>query len=164
MAGLIRDAVAAVDPNLPMTHLQTQQEQIEQSIGRERVLARLLTLFGAFALLLASLGLHGLTSYAVARRTSEIGIRLALGAQRSQVLWLVLRQVLTLAAAGLALGLPLAWAAGPLVGSYLFGVPSRDLLTMVLAGMVLTLVTLVAGWLPARPAARLDPLAALRVE
>jgi len=116
------------------------------------------------ALLLASIGLHGLTSYAVARRTSEIGIRLALGAQRSQVLWLVLRQVLALAAAGLALGIPLAWAGGPLVASYLFGVAPRDVLTVALAGLVLTLVTLVAGWLPARRAARMDPLAALRVE
>jgi predicted permease len=160
----IRDAVTAVDPSLPITHLQTQQEQIDQSIGRERVLARLLTVFGAFALLLASVGLYGLTSYAVARRTSEIGIRLALGAQRSQVLWLVLRQVFALSAIGLALGLPLAWAIGPLVGSYLFGVPPRDVLTIALAGMVLMLVIVVAGWLPARRAARMDPLAALRVE
>ena len=160
----IREAVAGADASLPIVRLETQQQKIERTIGRERVLSRLLTVFGGFALLLASLGLHGLTSYAVARRTSEIGIRLALGAQRSQVLWMILRQVLLLAAAGLALGLPLAWAAGPLVASYLFGVPPRDVMTIALSAGVLTMVALVAGWMPARRAARMDPLGALRVE
>jgi macrolide transport system ATP-binding/permease protein len=156
--------VASVDSSLPIVRLETQQQKIERAIGRERVLSRLLFVFGGFALLLASLGLHGLTSYSVARRTSEIGIRLALGAQRSQVLWMILRQVLVLAAAGLALGLPLAWASGPLVASYLFGVPPRDVLTIVVAAVVLTTVALAAGWMPARRAARMDPLGALRVE
>ena len=160
----IREAVAAVDASLPIVRLETQQQKIDRAIGRERVLSRLLTVFGGFALLLATLGLHGLTSYTVARRTSEIGIRLALGAQRSQVLWMILRQVLVLAALGLALGLPLAWAAGPLVASYLFGVPPRDVLTIAVSAGVLTMVAVAAGWIPARRAARMDPLGALRVE
>ena len=160
----IKDAVAAVDPGLPIVRLETQQQKIDRALGRERVLSRLLTLFGAFALLLASLGLHGLTSYAVARRTSEIGIRLALGAQRSQVLWLILRQVLWLAVAGVALGLPLAWAGGPLVGAYLYGVAPRDAWTIAMSACVLTAVAMLAGWMPARRAARMDPLGALRVE
>jgi predicted permease len=159
-----REAVAAVDASLPIVRLETQQQKIDRAIGRERVLSRLLTVFGGFALLLATLGLHGLTSYTVARRTSEIGIRLALGAQRSQVLWMILRQVLVLTALGLALGLPLAWAAGPLVASYLFGVPPRDVLTIAVSAGVLTMVAIAAGWIPARRAARMDPLGALRVE
>ena len=160
----IRETIAAVDRSLPNVHLETQQQKIERALGPERVLSRLHTVFGGFALLLASLGLHGLTSYSVERRTSEIGIRIALGAQRSQVLWMILRQVLVLAGAGLALGLPLAWAAGPLVASYLFGVPPRDVAAIALSAGVLTMVALVAGWLPARRAARMDPLGALRVE
>jgi predicted permease len=160
----IKDAVAAVDPGLPIVRFETQQQKIDRAIGRERVLSRLLLLFGAFALLLASLGLHGLTSYAVARRTSEIGIRLALGAQRSQVLWLILRQVLWLAVAGLALGVPLAWAGGPLLAAYLYGVAPRDAWTIAVSAGVLTAVAMLAGWLPARRAARMDPLGALRVE
>ena len=102
----IEAAVRDVDPSLPMTAYKSQVEQIEETIGKERVFTQLLTIFGGFALLLACVGLHGVTSYSVARRTPEIGIRLALGAQRSRVLWLVLRQVVILAAAGLAIGLP----------------------------------------------------------
>ena len=160
----IREAVATVDGSLPVVRLETQQDKIARALGRERVLSRLLTIFGGFALLLASLGLHGITSYSVTRRTSEIGIRLALGAQRRQVLWLILRQVFVLAAAGLAMGLPLASAASPLAGAYLFGVPPRDPVTTVTAAAILIVVALVAGWLPARRAARMDPLDALRVE
>jgi predicted permease len=160
----IKEAVAAVDPSLPIVRMETQQQKIDRAIGRERVLSRLLTVFGAFALLLASIGLHGLTSYAVARRTSEIGIRLALGAQRPQVLWMILRQVVTIAAIGLVFGLPLAWAVGPLIASYLYGVAPRDLATIAAAALLLGTVAIMAGWLPARRAARMDPLAALRVE
>jgi predicted permease len=160
----IRQSVALAAPDLPVSNMRTQQAQIDASIGRERVLSGLLVLFGAFALLLASLGLHGLTSYAITRRTSEIGIRLALGARRTQVLWMLLRQVLALGAIGLGLGLPLAYVASPVVAAYLFGVAPRDLITIGMAAAVLIAVALVAGWLPARRAARLDPLAALRVD
>jgi ABC-type antimicrobial peptide transport system permease subunit len=125
---------------------------------------RLLVIFGGFAVVLACIGLHGVTSYAVARRTSEIGIRMALGAERSQVLWLILRQVLVLAVAGVALGLPIAIAAGPAIGSMLYGLAPRDLTTMAGSAIVLLAVALGAGWLPARRAAHMPVLSALTRE
>jgi ABC-type antimicrobial peptide transport system permease subunit len=100
----------------------------------------------------------------VTRRTSEIGVRLALGARRSQVLWLILRQVLMLAAAGLAIGIPMALLAAPAVGSFLFGLAPNDPMTLVVAAVIMVSVAVVAGLLPARRAARLDALAALRSE
>jgi predicted permease len=164
MRRAIEAAVQAVDPGMPLTRYRTQREQIDETTGRERVFARLLTAVGAFALLLACVGLHGVTSYSVTRRTSEIGIRLALGARRSQVLWLVLRQVLVLAAAGLAIGIPMALLAAPAVGSCLLGLRPNDPMTLVVAAAIMVSVAVVAGLLPARRAARLDALAALRAE
>jgi predicted permease len=164
MRAAIEAAVHDVDPTIPLAEFRTQQEQIDQMIGRERVIATLLTAFGGFALLLACVGLHGVTAYSVARRTSEIGIRLALGAQRAQVLWLVLRQVVILAIAGLAIGLPIAWIAGPLTGPMLFGLDPRDPVTIAAAAAILALFVVVAGLRPARRAARLEALTALRTE
>jgi predicted permease len=164
MRAAIEAAVHDVDPTIPLAEFRTQQEQIDQMIGRERVIATLLTAFGGFALLLACVGLHGVTAYWVARRTSEIGIRLALGAQRAQVLWLVLRQVVILAIAGLAIGLPIAWIAGPLTGPMLFGLDPRDPVTIAAAAAILALFVVVAGLRPARRAARLEALTALRTE
>jgi len=158
----IEDALRDVDRNVPITQYKTQEEQIDQTIGRERVIASLLTAFGGFALMLACVGLHGVTSYSVARRTSEIGIRLALGAQRSQVLWLVLRQVVVLSAAGLAIGLPIAWISSPIMGSFLFGLDARDPLTIVVAAAIMVAVAIGAGLRPAKRAARLEALSALR--
>jgi ABC-type antimicrobial peptide transport system permease subunit len=123
-----------------------------------------MTLFGGFALVLACIGLYGATSYAVARRTNEIGVRIALGAQRSQVLWLVLRQVLVVAIAGLVIGIPVAFATGPLVGSLLYGLGPRDPATIVVAAVVMVGVALAAGILPARRAANLPVVKALRQE
>jgi predicted permease len=160
----IEAALREVDPSLPMTGYQTQLEQIDETIGKERVFTRLLTLFGGFALLLACVGLHGVTSYSVARRTSEIGIRLALGAQRSRVLWLVLRHVVILAAAGLAIGVPIAWLTGPVTSAFLFGLDARDPLTIVAAAALMVAVAFVAALRPARRAARMEALAALRSE
>jgi predicted permease len=160
----IERAVQDVDPSLPITEFRTQEEQIEQSIGKERIFTRLLTTFGMFALLLACIGLHGVTSYSVARRTSEFGIRLALGAQRSQLLWLVLRQVVILAIVGLAIGLPAAWLAGPAVRSLLFGLEPNDTTTIVVSAIVMASVAMLAGLWPARRAARMEALAALRSE
>ena len=164
MRRAIEAAVQAVDPGLPLTRYRTQREQIDETTGRERVFARLLTAVGAFALLLACVGLHGVTSYSVTRRTSEIGIRLALGARRSQVLWLVLRHVLVLAAVGLAIGIPMALLAAPAIGSFLFGLQPTDPMTLMVAAAIMVSVAVVAGLLPARRAARLDALAALRSE
>ncbi len=160
----IERAVEDVDPSLPITGFTTQEEQIDQSMGKERVFARLLTTFGLFALLLACLGLHGVTSYSVARRTSEFGIRLALGAQRSQLLWLVLRQVVVLAIVGLAIGLPAAWLAGPAVRSLLFGLEPNDATTVVVSAITMAAVAMLAGFWPARRAARMEALSALRSE
>jgi ABC-type antimicrobial peptide transport system permease subunit len=157
-----RNAVSGANTNVALTKFRTQREQINQTIGRERAFAFLLTLFGAFALLLASIGLHGVTSYSVARRTNEIGIRLALGAQRGEVLWMILRQVLVLGAAGLAVGIPAAIAARPAIGSMLFGLSPIDISTLTGAASAMLAVTMLAGFLPARRAASLDPLKAIR--
>jgi predicted permease len=164
MASAIPPAVKEVEPDLPVVDLKTQTDQIAESTARERMFMRLLVIFGGFAVVLACIGLHGVTSYAVARRTSEIGIRMALGAERSQVLWLILRQVLVLAVAGVALGLPIAIAAGPAIGSMLYGLAPRDLTTMAGSAIVLLAVALGAGWLPARRAAHMPVLSALTRE
>jgi predicted permease len=160
----IRRAVADLHRDLPVPRLQTQRAQMEETTIRERVFAQLLTIFGAFALLLATIGLHGVTSYSVARRTNEIGVRMALGARRQQVLWLIERQVVLLAAVGLTIGVPMAIALAPSVGSLLFGVAPTDAGTIALSGGLMLAVALAAGLLPARRAATLDPLQALRSE
>jgi ABC-type lipoprotein release transport system permease subunit len=158
----LREAVASVAPNVAAASFRTQAAQIDTTLGRERVFARLMTLFGGFALLLACIGLHGVTSYSVERRTSEIGVRIALGAQRGQVLWMIERQVLVLAVIGLVVGIPAAIAAGPLVKSLLFGLAANDPWTLAGAAAVMLAITVIAGWLPARRAAALDPLRAIR--
>ena len=160
----IRAAVAGIDRDVPVTDLKTQDAQIEESIGSERMFTMLLVFFGGFALVLACIGLHGVTSYAVSRRTAEIGVRVALGAQRSQVIWLVLRQVVVLAVAGLAAGIPAAAAASRSVESLLFGVAPADPWSMAAGAAAMFAVALAAGFAPARRAARLDPLVALRRE
>jgi predicted permease len=160
----IRAAVAEVDRDVPVSGLKTQEAQIEESIGSERMFTTLLVFFGGFALLLACVGLHGVTSYAVARRTSEIGVRMALGARRPQVLWLILRQVVALTVAGLAVGLPAAAAASRSIRALLFGVDPADPLSLAAGAAIMFGVAVAAGFAPARRAARLDPLVALRRE
>jgi len=154
--------VAGIDRDVPVTNLKTEEAQIDESIGSERMFTMLLVFFGGFALLLACIGLHGVTSYAVSRRTAEIGVRVALGARRSQVVWLVLRQVVWLAVAGLAAGIPAAAAASRSVQSLLFGVQPADPWSMAAGAAAMFAVALAAGFAPARRAARLDPLVALR--
>jgi predicted permease len=164
LAPELKRAVAGVSLALAAPEVRSQVAQIEDRIGRERVFARLLTIFGAFALLLASIGLHGVTAYSVSRRTNEIGVRMALGAEPKQVLWLVQRQVAWLAVAGLIVGVPLGFAASPLLGTLLFGIAPSDVRTMAMAAAVMLTVALLAGYLPARRAARMNPLTALRRE
>ena len=164
IAEAMRRAVAEVDADVPVTDLKSQRQQIEETIGSERALMMLLVFFGVFALLLACIGLHGVTAYAVARRTSEIGIRVALGAQRGQVLWMILRQVVVLAVVGLAIGIPAAAAASKTARAMLFGVQPADPWSIAIGAGVLFGVALTAGFIPARKAARLDPLVALRRE
>jgi ABC-type antimicrobial peptide transport system permease subunit len=156
--------MADVDPNVPVTDLRTQVNQIDNTLGTERTFVRLLLAFGAFALLLASIGLHGVTAYSVLRRTSEIGIRVALGARRIDVLWLILRQVIGITILGLAIGLPTALAFTRFIRASLYGVEPADPVSVAAAVTAMTIVAVAAGFLPARRAACLDPLTALRYE
>jgi predicted permease len=164
VTGSIREAVRKIDPNLPLMNVSTQVEQVEKRLLQERVFAQAYALFGALALLLASVGLFGLMSYSVARRTNEIGIRMALGAQSYDVLRLVMGESMTLVTTGVGIGLAVALAASRLVESLLFGLAPTDISTMLGAMLVLVAVSALAGYLPARRAARVDPLVALHYE
>jgi ABC-type antimicrobial peptide transport system permease subunit len=160
----LRRVLAQVDPNLPPLRMETLNELVDQSVAREQMVSRLSTFFSLLALLLACIGLYGVMSYSVLRRANEIGIRMALGAQRNGVLWLVLRETLVLLGLGIGLGVPAALAATQYIRSQLFGVGPFDPLTLALAISVIVLVTMIAGYLPARRATGTDPLAALRYE
>jgi ABC-type antimicrobial peptide transport system permease subunit len=159
-----RREVASVDPNLPVFGVRTLVTQSEESLMTERLLATLSSFFGALALLLACVGLYGLMAYTVARRTAEIGIRLALGARRGHILWLVLREALWLALAGIAAGVPLALWAARYAKSALFGVSTADPLTIAVTVALLLGVAALAGYVPARRAIGVDPVVALRYE
>ncbi|MCI0390592.1 MAG: ABC transporter permease [Acidobacteria bacterium] len=163
-AAAVRREAQAMDPAMPMFEVETLATQIAASLQRERLLATLSSGFGVLALLLSCLGLYGILSYTVARRANEIGIRMALGADRRDVLWLVLRDALRLVLIGAALGIPAALAAARLVASQLFGISAADPGAIVVATLVLLIVAAVAGYLPARRATRVDPLVALRCE
>jgi predicted permease len=160
----IREAVRQIDPNLPVTDVSTQIEQVEKRFQQEKLFAQAYALFGGVALLLASIGLFGLMSYSVARRTNEIGIRMALGAQRVDVLGLVMRESMLLVAIGVVAGLTLALLAARLVTTLLYGLPPRDPITMAAAVAVMAAVSALAGYLPARRASRVDPMVALHYE
>jgi predicted permease len=162
--GSIREAVRQVDPNVPLMDVSTQIEQIERRFSQERVFAQAYALFGGLALLVASIGLFGLMSYSVTRRTNEIGIRMALGAQRPEVVRMIMGESLILVAIGVAIGLAVALAAGRLIATLLFGVAATDTPTLALAMLVMTAVSAFAGYLPARRASRVDPIVALHYE
>ena len=160
--GAMRETIRAIDPNLPMVDVSTQTEQVELRIAQERMYAHAYTLFGVLDLVLAAIGLYGVMSYNVARRTQEIGIRLALGAQRQQVLGATMRESLGLVALGVAIGIGVVLWAGRYVASLLFGVPNNDAVSMALAVVVLSVVGAFASYLPARRASLVDPMVALR--
>jgi predicted permease len=160
----IRAAVREIDPTLPVIDLRTEDEQIERLDSQERVFARLSAFFGVAAGILACVGLYGLMSFLVLRRTGEIGLRLALGARPSQVLRMILRESLMLVGLGIVLGLMLATGAGRSIQSMLFGLSSVDPLTYGFVAVVLVAVTLLASVQPARRATRIDPMTALRSE
>ncbi|MBV8201653.1 MAG: ABC transporter permease, partial [Acidobacteria bacterium] len=164
VAARLRRAVAEVEPNLLVQSVTTLGDQLALSLARERAIARLTGFFGLLALLLAAIGLYGVMSYSVARRTSEIGLRMALGAPRGQVLGLVLRETARLAAVGVAAGLGAALALTRLAASQLFGISAQDPATLAVATAAMVGVTLLAGFLPARRAADTEPMAALRYE
>ncbi|HYW48584.1 MAG TPA: ABC transporter permease [Bryobacteraceae bacterium] len=160
----IRQVVHGVDPDVPMYDLRTLDDQVEVSLMTERMLAALSSVFGFLATLLAALGLYGVMSFLVARRTREIGIRMALGAGGGSVMWMVMREVLTLAAVGVAVGLSTAWAATRLLETQLFGIKPTDPATMTLAALGIGTVAALSGYRPARRATTIDPVRALRWE
>jgi putative ABC transport system permease protein len=157
-------AALAVDVAVPPTRIDSQEARIEKALFTERALALLSTAFGSLALMLASVGLFGTLSYAVARRTGEIGVRMAFGARRSAVVGMVLRDTLVITGLGVVAGLPLAWMSGRLVSRQLFGLSPHDPTTLVGVAAVIFAVALVAGAIPALRASRVDPMTALRDE
>ena len=160
----IRQAVADINPGIPVVTVETQMSQIERRFAQEKVLAQAYLLFGAVAVFVAAIGLFGLMSYNVSRRTREIGIRMAMGAQRKEVLRLVTRESLVLVFAGVVIGLAIAAATGHYVASQLFGVQPDDIATLAASIAVMFAVAAAAGYLPARRATRVDPMIALRYE
>jgi len=164
IAATARQAVAEVAPNLPVTGTRTLTNQIAATLDVERVAAELVSFFGGLALLLACVGLYGVVMQGVSRRTNEIGVRMALGARGSDILWMVLRNTITLLVAGLAIGIPVALTATRLVKSQLYGVGAADALSFIIAALILVSVAIFAGLLPARRAAAVDPAVALRYE
>jgi predicted permease len=160
----VREIVRRADSRVPLSRIRTQAAEIDQTINQEIVFARLCTAFGTLALVIACVGLYGTVSYDVAWRTSEIGIRLALGAQRSRVARLILFRVLVLAGAGLAIGVPTGLATSKFVESFLFGMKPNDPLTVILAVVILLAAALAAGYIPAWKASRIDPMITLRHE
>jgi predicted permease len=160
----IRRTVNSLDPNLPVFQMKTIDQQMEESLLTERLVASLSAAFGFLATLLAAIGLYGVMAYTVARRTREIGVRMALGASSGDVVWLVMREVLLLVGIGIAVGMPAALALTRLVKSQLYGIQPNDAATLVLATLGIAFVALTAGYVPARRATRVDPMRALRWE
>ena len=164
LEGPITQALSEVDPNLAITSVRTMQEQVALTFDQERAVASLAGLFGTIALLLAAVGLYGVTAYMVAQRTREIGIRMALGAKRAKVAQLILGWVSRRVFAGLLLGLPLAVGAGRLISSQLYGVSSWDPMALMIAASALAMSAFAAGILPSTRAASISPMEALRME
>jgi predicted permease len=159
-----REAVRAADPNVPMIGVTTQLEEVENRFRQERLFAQAGTLFGALALFVAGVGLFGLMSYSVARRTHEIGLRMALGAERRDVLGLIMRESMILVAVGVVVGVGVALSVSQFVATLLFGLAPTDVMTIGLAIGLMVPVSAMAGYLPARRASRVDPMVALRYE
>jgi predicted permease len=164
IVGALRQAVWSIDPNQPISNVTTLETIVDDSIAQRRLNMLLMGLFGGLAMLLSGVGIYGLLSQAVTQRTQEMGIRMALGAQVSDVLKLVLKQGMTLALAGIGIGLVAAFLLTRLMRSLLFGVTPNDAMTFIVVAGVLTIVALLACYIPARRATKVDPLVALRYE
>lgn len=158
----VRGIVQAVGPTVPVTNVKTQAAEIEQTINQEIVFARLCSAFAFLALVIACVGLYGTMSYAVARRTNDIGIRVALGARRGTVVWMVLREACVLTALGLTISVPVALGTSQLVESFLFNMKPDDPGAMMTAVAILVIAALMAGYVPAWRASRISPMTAIR--
>jgi predicted permease len=164
IAASVRRQVYALDPAMAIFNEETMEEHVRTAFFLPRVAAMLFGVFGGIGLVLAAVGLYGVMNYAVSRRTREIGIRMAMGAQLGAVQRLVVRQGMTLFAIALVLGWPAAWALSKLASSFLYGIKPHDALTFATVPVVLSLVALAASWIPARRAASINPTEALRAE
>jgi macrolide transport system ATP-binding/permease protein len=164
LESITRKTLAEINPNLTVVKYQTFDAQIAERFTEERLVARLTALFGGLALLLATIGLYGVTAYSVVRRTPEIGIRMALGAGRQGVIAMVMRGAVLQAALGLAIGIPIAMLSVRFVKSQLYEITSADSQVMIVAIATLAIAACVAGFIPARRAASIDPVKALRTE
>jgi predicted permease len=160
----VRQTVQRASANVPLSEVSTQAARIDQTISQERTFAYLCACFAVLALAIACVGLYGTMAYGVARRTNEIGIRMALGAERQRIIWMVLRETLALGSAGLVMGLAVAWATSRFVKSFLFGIQPNDPWSVAVSVVLLIAVACLAGSLPAWNASRIDPMAALRHE
>jgi ABC-type antimicrobial peptide transport system permease subunit len=161
---VVRHSLADINPNLTVISMTSLDDQVSGSFNSQRLVARLTTLYGLLALILASIGLYGVAAYMVARRTSEIGIRMALGANRGNVLAMVLRGAMSPIALGLAIGIPAVLAGGRAIASQLYGIKGYDPFILTSATAVLAIAALIAAVVPARRAASIDPTKALRSE
>jgi ABC-type antimicrobial peptide transport system permease subunit len=170
VVGDVRRAVYDVDKNLPVSNVRTQEEQADKTLHAERLFARILGLFAVFALLLSAIGLYGVLAYSVKRRTNEIGLRIALGADHTALLKMIIRQGVLVTLVGLALGIILSYLSEIYLektiklSSMLYGVKTHDLSTYIAVACIMFVVALVACWFPARKATKIDPIRALRVE
>jgi predicted permease len=164
IAASVKQAIHSMDRNLPITRITTLDEQVGRSFTDQKLVAELSTFFGLLAVFLSCIGIYGLMSYVVSQRTHEIGIRMALGAPRSSVRTMVMREIALLVAVGVAIGIPITIASGRMVSHMLFGLKGADGASLVTAIVVLLAVGLLAGYLPARRASRVDPMIALRYE
>jgi len=162
--GAIRQVMRSLDPNVPMYNARTMDAQLDQSLLNDRLIATLSAAFGGLATLLAVIGLYGVMAFTVARRTREIGVRMALGAVQGNVIWLVMREVLVLVGTGIVLGLGASVALSKYVSSQLYGLTASDPATITGAALLLAGVALLAGYIPARRATRVNPVLALRYE
>jgi macrolide transport system ATP-binding/permease protein len=164
IAVAVRKAVAEIDPTIPIAELRTMDDQLAENIGRERLMAGLVSGFGILAAMLAAIGVFGVMAYMVARRRREIGIRLALGATARGVRWMVLRESVVIVVAGLAIGVPAALALSRLAASLLYGVKPHDVWSFLAAALLMAAAGAAAAWIPARRASKVDPMVALRCE
>ncbi len=164
VAAAVQQTIRSIDHSLPITDVTTLDEQVGRSITNQRLVAQLSAFFGLLAVFLSCIGIYGVMSYVVTRRTNEIGIRMALGAGRSNMLWMVLREILMLVTIGVVIGVPVTLAGDRLVSNMLFGLKPTDPATLVGATAILLIVAAIAGYLPARRASLVDPMVALRYE